>query len=115
MADSIKFIFAVILTAAAVAGFYIFADQSMLLRVIALLVVGGVVVAILLQTATGRRAWAFAGDARTEVRKVVWPSRKETTQTTLVVVAMVVVISAMLWLVDLFLMWAVRLLTGQGG
>jgi len=115
MADSIKFIFAGLLTAAAVGGFYAFPDQSLLLRVIGLLVAAGIVTAILLQTAVGRRAWAFVGEARNEVRKVVWPTRKETVQTTLVVIAMVVVIAILLWFVDVFLMWAVRLLTGQGG
>ncbi len=115
MADSIKFIFAGLLMAAAVVGFYAFPDQSQLLRVIGLLAAAGVATAVILQTAVGRRAWAFIGDARTEVRKVVWPTRKETVQTTLVVIAMVIVIAVLLWFVDIFLMWAVRLLTGQGG
>jgi preprotein translocase subunit SecE len=53
--------------------------------------------------------------ARTEVRKVVWPNRTETTQTTLYVIIMVIIIGIFLWLLDMFLLWATRLLTGQGG
>jgi len=115
MADSIKFSFALILTAASIGGFYYFGDQSLLLRVIGLLVMASVVAAIALQTQTGKAAWAFIGDARMEVRKVVWPTMKETRQTTLVVMAMVVVIAIILWLVDVFFLWAVQTLTGAGG
>ncbi|MFQ5488846.1 MAG: preprotein translocase subunit SecE, partial [Gammaproteobacteria bacterium] len=46
---------------------------------------------------------------------VVWPSRKETVQTTLIVVAMVIVVAMILWTFDMFLTWAVKMLTGQGG
>jgi len=115
MADSIKFSFAFILTAVSIGGFYYFGDQSLLLRVVGLLVMASVVVAIALQTQAGKSAWAFIGDARMEVRKVVWPTMKETRQTTLVVLAMVVVIAIILWLVDIFFMWAVQTLTGLGG
>ena len=45
----------------------------------------------------------------------VWPSRRETTQTTLLVLAMVILVGLMLWLFDMLLLWAVKLLTGQGG
>jgi preprotein translocase subunit SecE len=50
-----------------------------------------------------------------EVRKVVWPSRQETIQTTLVVFVMVLIMALVLWLYDMGLMWIVRTLTGQGG
>ena len=115
MADSIKFSFALILTAVSIGGFYYFGDQSLLLRVIGLLVMASVVAAIALQTQAGKAAWAFIGDSKMEVRKVVWPTMKETRQTTLIVMAMVVVIAIILWLVDIFFMWAVQTLTGLGG
>ncbi len=115
MADSIKFSFALILTAASIGGFYYYGDHSLLLRVIGLLVMTAVVVAVLMQTKSGRSAWGFVSESRTEMRKVVWPSMKETRQTTLVVMAMVIVIAAMLWVVDVFFMWAVQMLTGHGG
>ncbi|MEJ2687210.1 MAG: preprotein translocase subunit SecE [Gammaproteobacteria bacterium] len=113
--DSFKLTVALVLLAAGVGAFYYFADQVLVVRVIGLLVVAGVSVLISSQTATGRRAWKFVQDARTEVRKVVWPTRSETTQTTLVVVVMVIAMGILLWLLDMFLLWAVRLLTGHGG
>jgi preprotein translocase subunit SecE len=80
-----------------------------------LLVVSGGAAAIALQTAPGRALWEFIADARMEVRKVVWPTRQETIQTTLIVMAMVVVVGLVLWLFDTILMGILRLLTGQGG
>lgn len=112
--DKVKFILAALIVAAAIGGFYYYGDQSLLFRVLALLVAIGISTAIFLQTVAGQRAWEFIGEARTEVRKVVWPTRKETIQTTLVVMAMVVVVAILLWIIDMFLMWAVKLLTGQG-
>ena len=53
-------------------------------------------------------------ESKAEVRKVVWPTRQETVQTTLLVIAMVVLVGIMLWLMDMFLRWAVMILTGQG-
>ncbi|MCB1852204.1 MAG: preprotein translocase subunit SecE, partial [Gammaproteobacteria bacterium] len=64
------------------------------------------------QTASGRRIWEFATASRTEVRKVVWPSRQETIQTTLIVFAMVLVMGIVLWLFDMLLLTIVRAVTG---
>jgi preprotein translocase subunit SecE len=68
-----------------------------------------------MQTAPGRELWQFVTDSRMEVRKVVWPSRQETLQTTLVVAVMVVVLGLVLWLFDMILVGVLRFLTGQGG
>jgi preprotein translocase subunit SecE len=106
---------AVVLLAGAVVAFYWFADQSLLMRVLGLLGVAAVSVLIALQTNVGRSAWLFIGTTRTEVRKVVWPTRAETTQTALAVLFVVVLMGVVLWLLDMFLLWAIRLLTGQGG
>ncbi|HHH36366.1 MAG TPA: preprotein translocase subunit SecE [Gammaproteobacteria bacterium] len=113
MADNIKFVLVVLILGGAMGGFYYYGDQSLLVRVIALVAAAGISAAIFFQTAPGRQLWGFFGDAKMEVRKVVWPTRKETVQTTLVVVAMVIVVAMILWVFDLFLTWAVRLLTGQ--
>jgi preprotein translocase subunit SecE len=115
MADKIKWAAAVLLLVGGVGGFYHFAEYSMLMRVPALLAVAVVCVVVILQTAAGGQMVGFFREANIEVRKVVWPSRKETTQTTLVVMAMVVSVALFLWLLDMFLLWAVKLLTGQGG
>ncbi len=77
--------------------------------------VGGAAAAIAFQTERGRLLWQFVADSRMEVRKVVWPSRQETLQTTLVVVVMVLIVGIVLWLFDMILMSILRFLTGQGG
>ena len=72
-----------------------------------------VVVLLASMTAEGKRFWQFARDARIEARKVVWPTRQETIQTTLLVLVMVVATALILWGLDVFLMWAITKLTGQ--
>ena len=113
--DLVKWGVVLALLGGAVGAFYYYSEQSLLLRVIGLLVVSGVAVAVALQTARGQSVWSFAKDARTEVRKVVWPGRSETMQTTLLVGAMVIVVAIILWLFDMTLLWAVKQITGQGG
>ena len=113
--DSAKLGFAIALLLGAVAAFYYFEGESLLFRVLGLLGVAIVALLIASRTAVGARTIGFAQDARNEVRKVVWPTRQETVQTTLIVFVMVIVMGIMLWLFDMFLLWAVRLLTGQGG
>ena len=115
MADKIKIFIAVLLIFGSIGLFYYFGDQSLLLRVIGLLVVIGMAFAVFLQTDLGRMAWGFVGDAKMEAAKVVWPSMKETRQTTLIVMVMVILVGLMLWAFDSFLLWAVKQLTGQGG
>lgn len=114
MADKIKFVLAVLVVGAALGGFYYYADQSLLLRVIGLVAAAGIAAAIAFQTTAGQQAWAFFGEARTEVRKVVWPTRKETVQTTLMVMVMVLILAVILWIFDSILTWIVKLLMGQG-
>jgi len=63
----------------------------------------------------GRNVWGFVLESKQEVRKVVWPTREETFRTTLLVFGMVFIVGLILWLLDMFLFWGVRLLTGQGG
>jgi len=113
--DTVKLVVSSILLVAGIWAFYYFAGVSLLLRVIALLVVAGGAAAIALTSDPGRRLWRFALDARMEVRKVVWPTRQETIQTTLIVVAMVLILGFVLWIFDTILMSILRLLTGQGG
>ena len=113
--DTVKLGLVILLLVGGIVAFYYFAEQSLLIRVGGLLVLVGVCVAIAYQTQTGRRVWGFAHDARNEVRKVVWPTRQETVQTTLLVMAMVIVVALLLWALDSLLGWGVKLLIGQGG
>ncbi len=111
--DKVKLAIATLLLAGGIAGFYWFEDQyGLLLRVVGLLVMAVVSLAVVYQTTVGRQAWAYVGDAKTEVRKVVWPTRKETVQTTLIVLVVVFLVALFLWALDSLLMWLMRLLTG---
>ena len=114
MADKIKWIVAALLVVGAVAGFYWFGEYSLLIRVPALLVVAIVCLVIVLQTEAGRQLVGFFRESQIEVRKVVWPTGKETTQTTLVVMGLVVVVALFLWVLDMGLLKLVRMLSGQG-
>lgn len=115
MADKIKLILAVLLIAAGIAGFYYYGDEALLYRVLGLLAVLGASIAVASTTQLGLNVWSFGRNAILEARKSVWPSRRETTQTTLMVMAMVALIGIVLWLFDMFLLWAVKMITGQGG
>ena len=113
--DTFKLAAAVLLLAGGIFAFYYFAEYSVLLRVIGLLAVAGAAAAVALQTAPGRQLWQFSGDVRMEVRKVVWPTRQETLQTTLIVMLMVLLVGIVLWLFDTILVTILKMLTGQGG
>ena len=112
--DTLKLGAAVLLLAVAVVAFYRFDDQLLVVRVLGLLAVAGISVFIAAQSSTGKNIIGFIGGARTEVRKVVWPTRAETTQTTLAVMLMVILVGIFLWLLDMVLLWAIQMLTGQG-
>ena len=105
MADKIKFLLALLLVVAGVVGFYLLAEQPMILRVLSVLAGVGAGVVVAWFTEAGQRFFIFGGEAVTETKKVVWPSRKETLQTTGVVFAFVLVMAIMLWVTDKSLEW----------
>jgi len=113
--DTVKLVVALLIAVAAMAAFYIYPEQSMLLRVGGLLLGGGVAVAIALQTVKGRNIWGFFHGAQIEVRKVVWPTRQETVQTTLLVILVVILLSIILFFLDWGLAQTIGLLMGQRG
>lgn len=108
--DGLKWAAVALLVALGVYGNSYFAEQSLLYRVLGLLVVAAVAVAIALKTEKGHGAWSLIRGARTEIRKVVWPTRQETVQTTLIVVAFVLVVALILWGLDSLLGWLVSLI-----
>jgi preprotein translocase subunit SecE len=117
--DTVKLVIALALLIAGIAGFYYFESWhgepvSLLLRVLGLLLVVGAAVAIALTTLTGKRLLTFMKDSRLEVRKMVWPTRTETIQTTLMVMVIVLILSIFLWGVDSLLGWGVKNLLGGG-
>jgi preprotein translocase subunit SecE len=113
--DKIKLGFALLLLIAGIAGFYFLRESAMVLRVISVL--SGVVLAVVVVwfTSPGKQFFAFARESSDETRKVVWPSRKETLQTTGIVFAFVLVMAVFLWMVDAGLLLAVRYMMGQEG
>jgi len=111
--DVVKQVFSVVLVIAGIAAFYYFADFRLLYRILGLVAVIGASVGMLATTAWGASIARFISDSKIEVRKIVWPTKDETTRTTLLVFAMVSIVSLVLWLLDTFLFWGVRILTGQ--
>ena len=105
MADKIKLALAALLVVAGIAGYYLLAANSVVLRILAVLagIVAGIAVAW--TSVLGQEFLVFAREALVEVKKVVWPTRKETMQTTAAVFAFVVVMAAYLWLSDKTLEW----------
>ena len=110
--DTVKWIGIFIILAGAVYGNYFFAEESVLVRAIA--VVAAIVVAglVALQTDKGRTALAFAKESKTEIRKVVWPTRQEAIQTTGIVLVATLIMALILWGLDSILFWVVGLITG---
>ena len=113
--DTVKLMLGVVIIIAGIVGFYLLDAQPLWVRLLGMLAAVGVAVFVSLQTAKGRRIADFFTAAHTEVRKVVWPSRQETLQTTLVIFIAVLLTSLFLWGVDSLLFVLVRALTGQGG
>ena len=105
MADKLKFALALALVAAGVVGFYVLSEQVLVLRVLSVLAGLGAGIAVAWQSEAGQRFVGFAREAIVETKKVVWPSRKETVQTTGMVFAFVVVMAIFLWLTDKSLEW----------
>ena len=105
MADKIKLVLALALLGAGIAGFYMLSDMALVVRVVSVLAGAGAAIAVAWQTEPGQRFVAFAREAIVETRKVVWPTRKETVQSTGIVFAFVVVIAIFLWLTDKGLEW----------
>ena len=113
MADKIKIAVAVALLVAGIGAFYFWPETLMTVRVLA--GIGGAVAGavVFLTTAPGKESFAYSQESIDETKRVVWPTRTETLQTTGVVFAFVAVMAVFLWLVDAGLLWAVRLLMGR--
>jgi len=104
--DWAKWLVVAILAAAAIVGNWYFQDQSLLVRVLGVLLVGGAAIYVASLTGKGADALELMRGARSEIRRVVWPTNQETTQTTLVVLVLIAIFSMLLWLLD----WALSAL-----
>lgn len=114
MADKLKLAVAILLVVAGIVGFYMLDGKALIFRVLSViagLVLGGLVA---WTSAPGKTFFAFAQESVAETKKVVWPTRKETFQTTGIVMAFVFVMAIFLWAVDASLGWLVQLMMERG-
>jgi len=114
LVDTIKLVLSLLLLLAGIVGFYYFSEESLLYRVLGLLAVVGVAIGVAVTTEKGRGLLHFLSASRAEVRKMVWPTRAETIQTTLIVFILVVILAIFLWFVDMLLGAAVKALLSVG-
>jgi preprotein translocase subunit SecE len=112
--DSLKLLLAIAVLMLGIVGFYYYEAESQLYRVLGVVFAVGVAVAISLTTRLGQSLISFGRESRMEVRKVVWPTRQETVQTTFMVIVAVIIIGIFLWLIDMLLAQAIQFLTGSG-
>jgi preprotein translocase subunit SecE len=113
--DWLKWLVSFTLLLVAVVGNYHYSQVPMPLRTLIWLAVFAISGFIASKTQKGKWMVEFFRDSRMELRKVVWPTRQETMQTTLVVAVMVVVLALVLWGMDGILVWMIGWLTGQRG
>lgn len=113
--NNIKFVFAFLLLISGIAGFYYLGDSPMVIRVLSVL--GGLLLAAAVAafTTQGQDFFTFCKASSEETKKVVWPTRKETIQTSGIVFAFVVAMAMFLWLIDAGLMSAVKFMMDQEG
>ena len=114
MADKFKLLIALLFVVSGIAGFYYLHESAAVLQVLSVLaglLLGGLVA---WSSGPGRRFFAFGGDSVAESKRVVWPTRKETVQTTGVVILFAITMALFLWAVDAGLMLVVNELMGRG-
>lgn len=113
--DGLKWALVWLLICAGIVANQYYSTQILAVKLAVGLVVLGLVAFIAVQTNKGRQILTFLREAIVELRKVVWPTRQETVQTTIIVVVMVVIVALFLWGIDSVLLWLIGFLTGQRG
>lgn len=103
--DNIKFGLALLLVAAGIAGFYLLGEQAMIVRVLSVLAGLAAGTAVAWFTEPGQRFFDFGRESVNETKKVAWPTRKETIQTTGIVFLFMLAMAIMLWVTDKSLEW----------
>jgi len=110
--DWLKWLVVVGLVGGGIYGNWYYQDESLLIRVAGMLAAAVVAALIAVQTERGRATWQLLKESRSEIRRVVWPGNQETTQTTLVVLVLVVIFALILWGLDSLLSWFVSSMIG---
>jgi preprotein translocase subunit SecE len=113
MINKIKLWLSALLLVAGIAGFYLLEDRALVLRILAL--IAGLIAAIFLfwTTPTGKNTLTFVGESINEAKRVVWPTKKETIQTTVAVFILVLIMAAFLAVVDIGFAYMVQWLMGR--
>ena len=110
--DAGKWLLAVVLVVGGIYAYYHFDQYPVLYRVLSLVPVVVVAILVAAWTQGGGAFWNLMKQARLEIYKVVWPTRQETVQTTLIVLVVVFVIALILWLLDMFFGWLASVIIG---
>ncbi|MDQ2070553.1 preprotein translocase subunit SecE [Natronospira bacteriovora] len=113
-ADTLKLLLGAAVAASGLVAFYYFSNEPAVVRWLGLIVLMVIGALVAVQSSQGHRLWSFGRTSWTEVRKVVWPNRQETTQTTIAVLVMVILLAIFLWLVDMLLAWGAGYITNPG-
>lgn len=114
MVDKIKLVVAFLAVVAGIAGFYYLHDSAAVLKLASVLVGLLLAAGVAWTSEPGKRFFAFGKDSVAEAKRVVWPTRKETLQTTAVVIAFAITMALFLWAVDASLMIVVNKMMGRG-
>jgi preprotein translocase subunit SecE len=113
--DTVKLVAAVAILVGGIAGFYLLPSLPLAVRWVIVLASLGVGLLVALQSVQGQAFWQFVQGSRIELRKVVWPTRQETLQTTLVVVVAILAMGIFFWVLDWILGAVTAALTSRGG
>lgn len=110
--NTVKWLVVTVVLGGAVVGNWYYAEWPLIYRVLAVVALGAVALGVAAQTTQGAALTGLFREARVEVRKVVWPTHQETLQTTLIVVAGVLIMALLLWGLDTLLGWLASLIIG---
>ena len=112
--DTVLLLLSMVILVGSIFAYYYFASESALLRSIGILVAFVLAVWVAFQSAQGKTLWAFIQGARVELRKIVWPTREEAVQTSIIVLVFAMIMGTFFFLLDIFLRWFTLFVTGQG-
>lgn len=104
--DTVKWIVAIGFVVAGIVGFNYLAEQAVWIRALVVLASIALAIGLVMTTAKGKNLWLFIKESRTELRKVIWPTRSETVRTTMGVLVMVIILGLFLWGLDSLVVWA---------
>ncbi len=114
MKINIRLSLSFLLLGAGIVGFYILSEQPTVLRILSVLAGVGAFIAVFWTTPQGQQSFGFLKEAITEAKKVVWPTRKETIQMTLIVFVLVVIMAIFLAFIDIAFSYIINMLLGRG-